>query len=66
VSRYTRTPRSIRLSSVVLILVFGTIPAQTLGSTATSADSLDMLDQIIVTGTRQSGTKAADSAGEQA
>jgi hypothetical protein len=64
VTRYTLTPRSLWLTSVVLILVFGTILAQSLGSTATSADSLDTLDQIMM-GTRQSGIKAAASAGER-
>lgn len=47
--------------SMVLLLVAGVASADTAVSAAAAAGSPDVLDEVIVTGTRQTGLKAADS-----
>ncbi len=56
-----RSSRSIAASSVVFLLSSGVVWAQTLAANTDTTGASDGLDQIIVTGSRQSGLKAADS-----
>ena len=56
-----RLSRSVAAGSVIFLLSSGAVWAQTLAANTGAAETSDGLDQIIVTGSRQAGLKAADS-----
>lgn len=56
-----RSSRSIAAGSMILLLSSGAVRAQTFAANTDASGGSDGLEQIIVTGSRQSGLKAADS-----